>query len=164
LAQRPIGYDKTAESHVIVLDAQMPPDLAGLIWQCIGTPLCAPYLPIFAGLKTIPSHYALGNDQYDAHSAYWSYRGLYALAKTAGSMVLEEVAAMWRVHERDLVAQQRELRRFLKSPLPAGLAMGMAARYSRGAIFEGLEIASQRRNSILTNLTKLDSVPALQDG
>jgi hypothetical protein len=42
--------------------------------------------------------------------------------------------------------------------------MGMAARYSRGAIFEGLEIASQRRNSILTNLTKLDSVPALQDG
>jgi dipeptidase len=164
LAQRPIGYDKTAESHVIVLDAQMPPDLAGLIWQCIGTPLCAPYLPIFAGLKTIPSQYALGNDQYDAHSAYWSYRGLYALAKTAGSMVLEEVAAMWRVHERDLVAQQRELRRFLKSPLPAGLAMGMAARYSRGAIFEGLEIASQRRNSILTNLTKLDSVPAVQDG
>ncbi|CAH2904752.1 MAG: hypothetical protein PPHEMADM_5616 [uncultured Paraburkholderia sp.] len=46
-AKRPIGYEATAESHIITLDASMPVALQGVIWQVISTPLGAPYMPFF---------------------------------------------------------------------------------------------------------------------
>jgi len=158
-ADRPIGYAKTAESHVIVLDAQMPEPLRGLIWQCVSTPLCAPYLPVFAALDRVPAVYAQGSDAYGTHSAYWAYRGLFTLAETAGSATRETVAAMWRDHERQLVAQQRDLRGLLAgaAATPPEAALRIACRYSTGAVFEGLEMARAARNTLMTRLTQADA-------
>jgi dipeptidase len=156
LADRPIGWRKTAESHVIVLDPKMPEALRGLLWQCVSTPLCAPYLPVFAALDRIPAVYANGSDTYGTNSAYWAYRGLFTLAETAGESTRDSVAAMWREHERRLVDQQRDLRGLLAGDAAAAPqdAVDIACRYSAGAVYEALEIARATRDRLMTELTQ----------
>ena len=156
IADRPIGWRKTAESHVIVLDPKMPEPLRGLLWQCVSTPLCAPYLPLFAALDRIPAAYASGSDTYGTHSAYWAYRGLFTLAETAGDTTRDSVATMWREHERRLVDQQRDLRGLLAGDGATApeAALAIACRYSAGAIAEALEIARATRDRLMTELTQ----------
>ena len=153
IGQRPIGWSKTAESHVIVLDGAMPDGLRTLIWQCVGTPLCAPYLPFFSALEHIPEAYARGDDHYGTDSAYWAYRGLYTLAQTAGRSA--EVAAMWWAYQARLIAQQRALRSLLAGHDVAGPGAhaAIARAYSAGTIAEGLARARATRNRLMTELT-----------
>lgn len=153
IAKRPIGWSKTAESHVIALDGAMPDGLRALIWQCVGTPLCAPYLPFFAGLEHIPAAYARGDDHYGTDSAYWVYRGLYTLAQTAKQA--DQVSAMWLAHQTELIAQQRTLRCMLAGGHAAPeIPSRIAYDYCSGAIATGLALARATRNGLMTALTQ----------
>lgn len=153
IGQRPIGWSKTAESHVIVLDDAMPDGLRTLIWQCVGTPLCAPYLPFVGGLEHIPEAYARGDDHYGTDSAYWTYRGLYTLAQAAGRT--GHVASMWLAYQTQLIAQQRALRSLLAGGDAAGPDehAAIARAYCAGTIAEGLALARAIRNGLMTDLT-----------
>lgn len=155
IADRPIGWPKTAESHVIVLDPKMPEALRGLVWQCVSSPLCAPYLPLFAALERVPAVYAAGSDTYGTQSAYWTYRGLFTLAATAGAATRDAVSAQWQAHERRLVDQQRQLRSLLAGDgaCPPEAALAIACRYTTGAMVEGLEMARSIRDRLMTDLT-----------
>src|SRR5512147_564014 len=56
---------------------------------CTGAPL--------AETSTISSDAnAKGGEHFGTHSAYWSFRGLYALAKECGEDILSEVIGSWR--------------------------------------------------------------------
>lgn len=79
IANRPIGVDRTAESHIMVLDRKMPHELQGMIWQVVSTPMGAPYIPLFSIMDEIPSCFGFGTNQYSPLSGYWSFRGLYGL-------------------------------------------------------------------------------------
>lgn len=153
IAERPIGWNKTAESHVMVLDGAMPDGLRALIWQCVGTPLCAPYLPFFSGLEQIPEAYARGDDHYGTDSAYWAYRGLYTLAQTAGQA--DQVATMWLAYQTRLIAQQQSLRSLLTGSDAAEprAHTGIAHGYCAGTIAAGLALARATRNRLMTELT-----------
>jgi dipeptidase len=48
---------RTAESYIITLDPSMPDELQGMIWQAVGTPLGAPYIPRHNVLEEIPPGY-----------------------------------------------------------------------------------------------------------
>jgi len=100
--------------------------------------------------------YANGSDTYGTHSAYWAYRGLFTLAETAGEATRDSVAAMWREHERRLVAQQRDLRGLLAGDAAVAQqdAVDIACRYSAGAVFEALEMARTTRDRLMTELTQ----------
>lgn len=155
-ADRPIGWGKTAESHVIALDPNQPAPLRALIWQCVSTPLGAPYLPFPAALDVIPATYARGSDTYGTDSAYWAYRGLYTLAETAGAATRDAVSAMWREHERRLVCEQRHLRHLMGGDGGAAGDGSILQHWGRGAIYAGLELAQATRNQVMTSLTASD--------
>ncbi len=63
-AKRAIGVDRKAESHIMVLDPKMPPELKGLIWQVVSTPMGAPYLPLYSNMGDIPPGFSLEGNQY----------------------------------------------------------------------------------------------------
>jgi dipeptidase len=160
-ATRPIGYVKTAESHIITLDAAMPEALRGLIWQCVSTPLCAPFLPLFAAMVRVPDVYAIGGDIYGANSAYWAYRGLFVLSGTGVSANAAKVAAMWQDYEHGFVFEHPYVREALirmHATAPQA-AIDFAGRYSTGIAFDAVGIAKTTRNLVMTELTSQTGPP-----
>ena len=51
---RPSAHDRTEASHIVCLNADMPTELRGLIWQTLGSPLGTPYLPLYHAMQDIP--------------------------------------------------------------------------------------------------------------
>lgn len=155
MANRPIGYVRTAESHIITLDRRMPPELRGLIWQAVSTPLGAPYMPLFAVMDDIPQGYRLGDNQYTQYAAYWAFRGLFALSEVNDKRYLPRIVSMWHAYEEQSLLELRHIRRMLQEMYdkePCG-AIGYARRYSTGIAYETVGVANNARNKLMTEIT-----------
>ncbi|MCP2091170.1 UNVERIFIED_ORG: dipeptidase [Paraburkholderia sediminicola] len=154
-AKRPIGYEATAESHIITLDASMPVALQGVIWQVISTPLGAPYMPFFNTMDVLPPGYTLGSNEYGTLSAYWAFRGLYALASSQGEKALAELTTLWSEYERNCVEEHGYIKRMLQEMdrrAPTG-AVDFTRRYSTGIAYETVGVAHSKRNELMTKIT-----------
>lgn len=154
-ATRPIGYVRTAESHILTLDRGMPPELRGLIWQAISTPLGAPYMPFFAVMDDIPQGYRRGDNIYAQSSAYWAFRGLFALAEAYPRRYLPYVNRQWHKYEEQSVRELSHIRPMLKDmySCDASVAITYAKRYSTGAAYETVGIANTDKNKLMTQIT-----------
>jgi dipeptidase len=166
-ATRPIGFIRTAESHILTLDRSMPPGLRGLIWQVISTPLGAPYMPLFAVMDDIPHGYRVGDNTYAPSSAYWAFRGLFALADMNADSYLPDVAQLWHAHETQSVRELSQIRPMLKAmhDQDPGTAIAYAKRYSTGIAYETAGIAKSKTDKLMTRITveevqPPDTVPA----
>ncbi|MEM7240822.1 MAG: C69 family dipeptidase [Pseudomonadota bacterium] len=157
-ATRTIGWDKTGESHIITLDPNMPAALAGIIWQSISTPLCAPYMPLYRAMTEVPQGFAIGSDQYSATSAYWAFRGLFSLAKSQGKDVLDETAAMWHDYVAGLLAEHAPIKKMIKTMYEADpqSAVDFVSRYSTGITFQAIAKANTARNALMTKIAQDD--------
>ena len=160
IATRPIGYDKTAESHIICLNAEMPQELQGLIWQSISTPLGSPYLPIYNAMREIPQQLAKGSNHYGSNSAYWAFRSLFALANTQELPLLPELQKMWQEREQEFVFQQAYLEPLLNTMYQRSSrqAIAFARHYSAGNALQMVEKAERERNRLMTRLAAEPSV------
>lgn len=137
----PSAHDRTTASHIICLNAEMPSELQGLIWQTLGSPLGAPYLPLYHALQEIP--HELSEAPQGGNPAYWAFRRLLLLAGSKTSGDLPTLQAMWHAHEQELVLQQHQLRRMLPFMYGQSLqnALTFAQCYSTGCILQMVEKA-----------------------
>ena len=154
-ATRPIGYVRTAESHILTLDRGMPAELQGLIWQVISTPLGAPYMPLFSVMDDIPEGYRRGDNDFGHASAYWAFRGLFALADTHEKDYLAPVARRWHEYEEQSVRELDFLRPMLKTMYErdAHAAIAYAKRFSTGIAYETVGLARAEQNKLMTRIT-----------
>nr|WP_181919376.1 C69 family dipeptidase [Alkalilimnicola ehrlichii] len=160
-AQRPIGYERTAESHIIVLDDRMPKELKGVIWQAVSTPLGSPYMPLFNTIDDIPDGYTQGDNQYGPLSAYWSFRGLYSLAKSQGDTCLDEIVTLWKNYERSCLREHVYIKAMLTALYrsdPNG-AIEFTKRYSTGIAYQTVGLANGKRNELMTKVATLEVEP-----
>ena len=157
-AERAIGWPTTAESHIITLNPRLPAELQGMIWQAVGTPLCSPYLPLYRAMHTVPPSYTTGSDEYGTASAYWAFRGLYALAAESKKR-LQKVKELWREYERGFIEEHALLQRFLVKMHhsdPKG-AVDFAGRYSTGIAYEAVGKANAERNDLMTKIVRAEN-------
>lgn len=149
-ADRPIGYEKTAESHIITLDRAMPPELAGLIWQAVSTPLDAPYMPLYSAMTDVPARYSRGGNEFTPGSAYWAFHGAHALR----ALARPDARPWWQDFERDCVEQAAVMRTALAGVYRTDrqAAVGLARRYSAGTAVEGVDGAARATAGLLTDI------------
>ena len=162
-ATRPIGYEATAESHIITLDASMPVALRGVIWQVISTPLGAPYMPFFNTMDVFPPGYTFGSNEYGTLSAYWAFRGLHALALSQGEKASASLTEAWRKYEHGSIEEHGYVKSMLRDMdcrTPAN-AIDFTRRYSTGIAYETVGIANRMRNELMTAIT-VAAVPSQQ--
>ena len=149
-ADRPIGYEKTAESHIITLDRDLPPELAGTIWQAVSTPLGAPYMPLYSAMTEIPAGYGRGGNEFTPASAYWAFHGANALR----SLARPDSPAWWPDFERACVRQAAVMRVALAEAYRTDkqAAVGLARSYSIGAAVEAVDGAVSATAQLLTEI------------
>lgn len=150
-ADRPIGYDKTAESHIITFDPAMPDELAGQIWQTVSTPLGAPYLPLYSVMTDIPASYRTGLNEFTQLSAYWAFHGAHTLAKLAAGAAGGQ-PEWWVDFEQRLVRQAPVVGPALADVYRTdpGTAVDMARRYSTGTAAQAYDLATRATDDLLT--------------
>jgi dipeptidase len=160
-ATRPIGVDRTAESHIMTFADKCSDRLKGVLWQAIGTPLGSPYMPIFNVMDEVPSGYDTGENVYDPASAYWAFRGLYALAQVNNGEYLPELTRMWQDEERMFVAEYNSVIDTVSSLEKSGKEMAnhFAKEYSFGNAARMVALANRKRDELMTNLTKKTDPP-----
>lgn len=155
-ATRSIGWSKTAESHIITLDPAMPDPLAGIIWQAISTPICAPYMPLYRAMEEVPAVFSNGSNDYGTTSAYWAFRGLYSLAHAQGAQQLAETQQMWRDYVARLIADQGHIKKMIveMDAQDPDAAVGFVSRYSTGVTYEAVAMAYAARNKLMTAIAQ----------
>ncbi len=155
IAERPIGVDRTAESHIMVLDPKMPHELKGLIWQVVSTPMGAPYIPLFSVMDDIPSCFSLEGNQYSPLSAYWSFRGLYSLCEINQDEYKPIVEKLWSRYEEQSLCEAEPLKEMLIKMYAhdSAVAIDFAKRYSTGNAYQSVGIANKERNLLMTKIT-----------
>lgn len=153
---RPIGVDRTTESHIMTFVPTLPDELKGMIWQAIGTPLGAPYMPVFNAMSEIPARYAAGENQYDPVSAYWAFRGLYTLAQVNNGEYLPTIKSMWSNQEAQFIDEHDYVVKMLSemAQIKAALAADFAKGYSSGIACRMVELVDRKRDEIMTWITK----------
>jgi len=149
-AKRPIGVARTAESHILTIDPSQPRELQGMIWQALSSPLGAPYMPLFAIMDEVPASFALGGNQFGVASAYWAFRGLYALGEEDMCAVLE----FRDTFEQQAMAEAQALAAALpdiydKEP---ETAMNLARGFSTGIAQRAVDRANRTREAIMTQM------------
>ena len=152
IAERPIGVDRTAESHIITLNPKMPDTLKGLIWQAIGTPMGAPYMPLYNVMEDIPPGYSLGSNQYSPIPAYWSFRGLYSLGYFDNDKFIPDIRKFWNNYEQQFLNEHEYLNNMLIEMYQSApeTAIDFAKKYSTGIGYQSIGMANNKRNNLMT--------------
>lgn len=79
---RAIGLSRTENSHILQIRRHVVPQLAGLIWQCLGNPAFNPYVPFYANGDQLDTAYTADNQQFSPQNPYWAGKLLEDLSET----------------------------------------------------------------------------------
>jgi dipeptidase len=111
-------------------------------------------MPLFAAMDDIPQGYRLGDNTYGTSSAYWAFRGLFALADMDGGSYLPDVTRHWHTYEEQSVRELSYLRPALKGmhSQNSHAAIEYAKRYSTGIAYETVGIAKTERDQLMTRI------------
>lgn len=151
IAERSIGVHRTAESHIITLDPNVPAQFAGTIWQCIGSPLEGPYIPLANNSGKIPDAFACGDNKYSADSAYWLIKSLYTTAQLGGASPMLTLNRSWCSFEVEQIAVWEQLSRIVsKSTLQDTSNHGM---YNTDILNRLLDKAKELKSLLITSIT-----------
>src|SRR5699024_3398746 len=102
---RPIGLNRTQNSHVLQLRNDVPEEQQAVMWLCIGFPEFAPYIPFYTNANdTDPSFSETPMEMdVDSDSAYWMYRHM--------SMLVESHYSKFVQDNRDYLKECRRVQR-----------------------------------------------------
>jgi len=153
-AKRPIGVYRTGESHIITIDSSMPKSVGGIIWQALSTPLGTPYIPLYNAMDEVPANYAIGNDQYNPLSAFWSFRGLFGMAECNKSYE-KQIQEYWFDYEDQFLNEISFVNSSINNMFKKdkSIANDFAKRYSVGISYDAVAKANKKRDSLMTKLT-----------
>ncbi len=159
--ERPIGIDRTVESHVIQIRGDMPVEIGGLMWLSMANPEHGVYLPFYAGITETLDAYHMGTDQFDDESAYWAFRGTAALAATDEVMYGAGVKAFWNDYEHALLGRveaidEAALALYAQSPEDA---ISFLTAISNMTAKEAIERAKTMREEIITHMAAHEEDP-----
>ncbi|MGX7351651.1 peptidase C69 [Enterococcus canis] len=90
LRYRPIGLNRTQNSHVLQLRNDVPEAYSALMWLCIGFPTFSPYLPFYTNMTETPASYRDVPETLDLNYSYWFYRTMSMLVEAHYSDFLQE--------------------------------------------------------------------------
>lgn len=79
---RPIGLNRTQNSHILQIRNDVDHDKAAIMWLCIGGPTFTPFVPFFANMKDTDPSYNNTSMTYNLNDAWWYYKSLAALVET----------------------------------------------------------------------------------
>ncbi|OWY38405.1 dipeptidase [Xenophilus sp. AP218F] len=156
-ADRPIGVDRTIESHIFQLRADMPKPFAVLTWQSFGSPAGAVFVPMYENaLKDIAQPLRSGSAQAEGYSAYWAFRGNATLAQTNPGKYGPALRAWQSRTEGQLQAGQPHVDAMLKGLYAANAdaAQAFANQWSNGVMLWAVQSARDVNQSLLTDMTK----------
>lgn len=156
-ADRPMGVDRTIETHIIQLRANMPAELAALTWQSFGSPAGALLLPLYEGaLKDVPQPLRQGSATYDTVSAYWAFRANATLAQTQPAKYGPLLKAWQSKQEARLTTQQTAVDGMLRSlhATAPDAAVAFANQWSNGMMLWAVQSARDLNATLLTDITK----------
>jgi dipeptidase len=107
-------------------------------------------------LTDYPKAYQVGDDTYSDDSAYWQFRSLTALAAANPDKYLPLLKETWDKEETRLYKQVANLDKTLTTMYKEDkqAALDMAADYSYGQLKRTLDIATDIRYKMMTDLTK----------
>ncbi|BDR58233.1 C69 family dipeptidase [Xylocopilactobacillus apicola] len=79
---RPIGLNRTQNSHILQIRNDVPKDVSAIMWLCIGYPTFAPFVPFFTNMNDTAPSYNDTQLTYRETDAYWLYRALSVLVES----------------------------------------------------------------------------------
>ena len=79
---RPIGLNRTQNSHILQIRNDVDHDKAAIMWLCIGGPTFTPFVPFFANMNDTDPSYNNTSMTYNLNDAWWYYKSLAALVET----------------------------------------------------------------------------------
>lgn len=109
---RPIGLNRTQNSHILQIRNDIESDKAAIMWLCIGGPTFTPFVPFFANMNDTDPSYNNTSMEYNLDDAWWYYKSLAALVETHYSQFvqldtdyLNELNQYYRRRVEDVIAQ-----------------------------------------------------------
>ncbi|MCO6542057.1 MAG: C69 family dipeptidase [Lactobacillus sp.] len=79
---RPIGLNRTQNSHVLQIRNNVPDEYAAIMWLCLGYPTFSPYLPFYANMNDTAPSYNDTSMHFNLKDAYWLYKGMSVLVES----------------------------------------------------------------------------------
>ena len=79
---RPIGLNRTQNSHILQIRSDVPEDRAAIMWLCIGGPTFSPYVPFFTNMNDTDPTYKNTKMKWNNRDAWWYYKSLSALVES----------------------------------------------------------------------------------
>ncbi len=79
---RPIGLNRTQNSHILELTDSENAGTAGVMWLCIGGPTFTPFIPFFSNMSDTDASFNQTAMTYNRRDAWWYYKGLAALVES----------------------------------------------------------------------------------
>ncbi|WP_164512661.1 C69 family dipeptidase [Loigolactobacillus iwatensis] len=86
---RPIGLNRTQNSHVLQMRNDVPEAQAAIMWLAIGYPSFTPYVPFYANATDTDPSYSETPEKWDTKSAYWMYRTASMLVESHHSSFIQ---------------------------------------------------------------------------
>ena len=109
---RPIGLNRTQNSHILQIRNDVESDKAAIMWLCIGGPTFTPFVPFFANMNDTDPSYNNTSMEYNLNDAWWYYKSLAALVEThypqfvqLDTDYLNELNQYYRRCVEDVIAQ-----------------------------------------------------------
>ena len=109
---RPIGLNRTQNSHILQIRNDVERDKAAIMWLCIGGPTFTPFVPFFANMTDTDPSYNNTSMEYNLNDAWWYYKSLAAIAEThypqfvqLDTDYLNELNQYYRRRVEDVIAQ-----------------------------------------------------------
>ncbi|AKP67948.1 C69 family dipeptidase [Companilactobacillus ginsenosidimutans] len=79
---RPIGLNRTQNSHVLQIRNDVPEEVAAIMWLCVGFPSFTPYVPFYTNMDETPESYREVAPKFEFKDAYWMYNALSMLVES----------------------------------------------------------------------------------
>lgn len=86
---RPIGLNRTQNSHILQIRNDVSPDKAAIMWLCIGGPTFTPFVPFFANMSETDPSYNNTSMEYNLQDAWWYYKSLAAIVESHYSQFVQ---------------------------------------------------------------------------
>lgn len=79
---RPIGLNRTQNSHILQLRNDVPEEFSAVMWLAIGYPTFTPYIPFFTNATDTDPSFNNTSLTYNFDDAHWLYRSLSVLVES----------------------------------------------------------------------------------
>lgn len=107
---RPIGLNRTQNAHILQIRSDVPDEMAGIMWICIGGPTFTPFIPFFSNMNDTDPSFNNTSLTYNQADAWWFYKSLSALVESHYSQFvqldikyLEELNRYYRGHVEEII-------------------------------------------------------------